>query len=105
MERLGYSPFDDPGTRFALDNIRDGIKDDSLLVWEAHDTLENKVVWILGRKIRSSLDPSRSDVFPCALLFCDSLKVVRRYAPAGPDGKWDYSQVEGAVKVQGGTYD
>jgi hypothetical protein len=98
MERLGYSPFDDPGTRFALDNIRDGIKDDSVVVWEAHDTFEDKAVWILGRKIHSSADPSRIDVLPCALLLGDSLKVVRRYAPAGPDGRWDYSQVEGGGK-------
>jgi hypothetical protein len=93
MERLGISPFDDPGTRFALDNIRDGLKDDSLLVWEAHDTLEDKAVWILGRKIPSASNPAKIEVLPCARLFSDSLEVVRRYAPAGPDGRWDYSQV------------
>ena len=94
MERLGHSPFDEPGTRFALDNIRDGVKDDSMIVWEAHDTKEDKAVWVLGRKIPPPDGKEGLSVLPCAILLGDSMAAVKRYAPAFRDG-WDYSRIEG----------
>lgn len=90
METLGR--FDSPGARFALDNILDGAKDDTLLVWRALDVrCPPEMVWILGRKV-----PPRQErelqALPCALLVGDSLACIARFAPAMPDGTFDYSR-------------
>jgi len=97
MERLSHHPFEDPGTRFALDNIRDGMKDESMVLWEAHDTKEDKVIWMLGRKLPPENGEIR--VLPCAILIGDSFACTKRYAPAHPNGGWDYSQIEGGTKI------
>jgi hypothetical protein len=86
MENLG-PPLVDPDVRFMLDNIVDGIKDDTILLWQALDTHTDKIVWVIGRKI------SASAVLPCALLQPKSLETVARYAPAKPGGGWDYTMI------------
>ena len=92
MERLGHKEFNEPGARFALDNILDGARDNTLLVWQAHDTKTDDDVWVLGRKVRA--EGGRVDVLPVAIVIEDSLACVRRYAPANQGGGWDYSQVQ-----------
>lgn len=94
MERLSNHPFNDPVLRFALDNIRDGFSDNSLLVWQGHDTKEDREVWILSRKMRAGT-AGGADVLPCALLL-KSQEAVKRYAPAAPGGGWDYSKIPGS---------
>jgi hypothetical protein len=91
MERLSNQPFNDPGARFSLDNLRDGFKDDSLLIWHALDTKEDKSVWVLGRKMKGQT----LQVIPCAILFSTGREAVERYAPAKPGGGWDTRQIPG----------
>lgn len=90
MEARG-APLDNPQVRFALDNLLDGVKTDSLLVWQAFDTHEHKIVWIMGRKIKAT-DETVS-VLPLAILEPESGLMVKRYAPALAPGRFDYSQI------------
>jgi hypothetical protein len=96
METLSHSPFNDPGLRFALDNLLDGFKDESLVIWEAHDTRTGAGVWIIGRKV--TLDGGLR-VLPCAVLLPSGKEAVERYAPALLKGGWDYSQVESGKRI------
>jgi hypothetical protein len=90
MESRG-SPLNDHQARFALDNLLDGVKTDSLLVWQAFDTHEHKVVWIVGRKVKVTSE--NVSVLPLAILEPDSGVMVKRYAPALSPGRFDYSQI------------
>jgi hypothetical protein len=91
MEARG-APLNDAQVRFALDNLLEGLKTDSLLVWQAFDTLEHRVVWIVGRKIK--VTEVTVSVLPMAILEPDSSALVKRYAPALTPDKFDYSKVE-----------
>lgn len=76
-------------TRFAFDNIIDGVRDSTLLMWQAWDSQENREVWIIGRKVKED------KVMPVAVLLDNSVAAVKRYAPArGPGKDYDFSQVE-----------
>jgi hypothetical protein len=82
----------DHKTRFLFDNIIDGVRDSSMLMWQAWDTVENKEVWILGRKV------SPEKVMPVAILVESPAVAVKRYAPArGPGKDYDYSQVDSKI--------
>ena len=98
MEALANHPFNDPGSRFALDNLIDGLKDDSLVIWEALDTGNSEPVWIIGRKVKELADSSLN-VLPCAMLLGNSLAAIGRYAPARPGGGWDYSKIAHRSRV------
>lgn len=78
-------------TRFAFDNIRDGIGDGTLIMWPAYDNVEHREVWIVGRRVKDK-------VMPIAALL-NSVDAVKRYAPAihgGPENRdYDFSQVTG----------
>ena len=72
--------------RFMFDNVTDGIKDQSLLMWQALDTDTGKVVWIIGRRVKDK-------VLPLALLLENSGETVKRYAPATGPGEYDFSLI------------
>jgi hypothetical protein len=79
-------------TRFLFDNIIDGVRDGTLLMWQAWDTTENREVWVLGRKV----PPDK--VVPVATLVESSVAAVKRYAPArGPGKEYDFSQVDSKI--------
>lgn len=90
MEARG-APLDDSRTRFALDHLLDGVKTDSLLVWQAFDTVEHRVVWLVGRKTQTTTETV--SVLPLAVLEPDSGAMIKRYAPALAPGKFDYSRI------------
>lgn len=73
-------------TRFLIDNIRDGVKDESLLTWPAWDSQKEKEVWLVGRKVGEK-------VLPLAVLLSDLPAAVKRYAPKTEDG-YDFSQIQ-----------
>lgn len=87
MHSLG-PPLIDPQARLTLDHLLDGVKTESLLLWQVLDTHTGRPEWVLGRRI------SETDVLPVALLLLDSGEVVKRYAPAKGGGGWDMSQIE-----------
>jgi hypothetical protein len=72
--------------RFIFDNITDGVRDESILMFKAFDIRENQEVWILGRKV------GEDKVMPVALLL-DSMDAVKRYAPNTGKDNYDFSQV------------
>lgn len=86
------APLMDPEIRFIMDNVQDGIKDGSVLLWQAHDTQEDEIVWVIGRKI------NETSVMPLAMLVKSS-EAVRRYAPAKAEGGWDYSQIRDKERI------
>lgn len=92
MEKFSNSRFEFPGVRFALDNIIDGARDDSLIVWEALDTETSEPVWVLSRKIKETPDGG-TQVLPCAILLDSTLELATRYAPAKLGGGWDSSRI------------
>jgi hypothetical protein len=96
MESRG-GPLNDHQVRFTLDNLLDGVKTDSLLVWQAFDTFEHRVVWIVGRKTKITGDSV--SVLPLAILEPDSGAMVKRYAPAIRPGQYDYSQIPKSVII------
>jgi len=71
-----------------LDNLIDGVKDESVLLWQALDTHTHEIVWVVGRKIKEG------SVLPLALLQPSSQATVERYAPAKPGGGWDYRMIQ-----------
>lgn len=73
--------------RFAIDNIKDGIKDETIVAWPALDTKEERPVWLVGRKV------SENKVMPLALLL-DSEEAVKRFAPEMKDGEYDFTQIQ-----------
>lgn len=75
----------EPKTRFTLDNIRDSVREGSLLAWPAFDMVEKREVWLIGRKVNEK-------VFPLAVLVA-SLEASHRYAPAKAPGEYDFSAV------------
>jgi len=80
----------DHGTRFLFDNILDGVRDGTCLMWQAWDAEESRKVWILGRKV----PPDK--VLPIAVLL-NPANAVKRYAPAkGPDD-FDWSQITSRI--------
>ena len=87
MENIG-PPLQDPQVRFMLDNLIDGVKDQSVLLWQALDTHTHEVVWVIGRQIKEG------SVLPLALLQPSSQATVERYAPAKPGGGWDYRMIQ-----------
>jgi hypothetical protein len=96
MEARG-APLNDHHARFALDNLLDGVKTDSLLVWQAFDTLDHRIVWIVGRKVKTTNETV--SVLPLAILEPDSGAMVKRYAPALAPGQFDYSQIPKGVII------
>lgn len=95
MKNIGPRDFNNPAARFAFDNIRDGFKDDSLVIWEAYDTVADKSGWILGRKI---ILEGEARILPCALLL-GSQEAITRYAPALGSGGWDFTQVAQGKRI------
>lgn len=96
MEARG-APLNDPGVRFALDNILDGLKDDSALVWQALDTDSGRIEWIMGRKTK--IENGTVTVLPCAILVGRPDLLVKRYAPAVSPGHFDYSKIPGRAII------
>lgn len=82
------TPLQDPQIRFIFDNLVDGIKDQSVFLWEVLDTHTGERQWILGRKLGET-----TNVMPLALLLPETPKTVARYAPARGDGTWDSSRI------------
>ena len=74
-------------TRFAFDNIIDGVRDSTLLLWEAWDNQESRQVWVIGRKVQDK-------VLPVGVLLESSVDAVKRYAPAIGPKDYDFSQIE-----------
>lgn len=101
MESRG-APLNDHGVRFALDNILDGLKDDSMLVWQALDTDSGRVEWIMGRK--TGIENGVVTVLPCALLLGRPDLTVKRYAPALSPGHFDYSKISGRAIIAPGQF-
>jgi hypothetical protein len=90
MEKIGKDSLDPP-VRFILDSLVEGIKDNTLIVWRALDTHTGLPVWILGRRI------NQTQVLPIGYVEPDSGVLVNRFAPAMPDGSWDFSQIKPAT--------
>lgn len=96
MEKIGNPPLD-AASRFAFDNLTQGVLDHSLLMWYALDTHSGQRVWVIGRRI----NPDK--VLPLAILEPNSELIVKRYAPAVSGMGWDYSQVETAIIKPNGS--
>jgi hypothetical protein len=88
MEKIGNQQPLDAGTRWAFDHLVDGVKDRTLLIWYALDTQTNRPAWIIGRKI------NETQVLPLAILEPESMRIVKRFAPAIPGTGWDFSQTD-----------
>jgi hypothetical protein len=88
MDNNDMPPLMDHNVRFYFDNIVDGSKDKTLLLWEALDTQTDEKVWIIGRRL------PENKVLPLAILKPNSPSVVKRYAPANGDGTWNYEQIQ-----------
>jgi len=79
-----------PWAKFAIDNVRDGINDQSLIMWPAWDCKEGKEVWVVGRKVEDK-------VMPLAVMV-ESMLAVRRYAPRKSEKtEYDFTQVESKI--------
>lgn len=87
MQSLG-PPLIDPQVRLMLDHLIDGVKTESLILWQSLDTHTGKTAWVLGRKI------SDKAVLPVGILSLNSEEFVKRYAPVKPDGSFEMGQIE-----------
>lgn len=82
----------DHGSRFAWDNIIDGVRDESLILWPALDTVEMREVWIVGRRVKDRC-------LPVAVLLSSSPLAVKRYAPATGPGEYDTGQIDQKSRI------
>jgi hypothetical protein len=79
-------------TKFVYDNVIDGARDNSLIMWPALDVATSQEVFILGRRVKED------KVLPVAILICDSLAAVKRYAPRkGLREDYDFSMIESRI--------